>query len=362
METSWKLELGGGRGVLWEEMGGEQCPRQKEQQKLEERPLQVSPAFPYVQGPGPMPRAGPLGCGAAVFRGRPWRLDDPGTQVPTVLGAQGGLLLLAVSDLVLPSAAGPGFLGLGWPPACLRAAWLFSGWPPHLVSPCAHAEGRAGRSSAGTTSFTATGPGPRAVLEGCDACGCGHSPALGPAGPMPAAPSLPGPHSWTTGRGIFLHLRWLLAVCRTVSRPSDGPRRPRMPCSDSVSSPASSLCIPSQWLAHRLPWQVFSRAPTTCQALSWAQPWTKQTDPCLRGAHALGVGVPFRPGIPLLCLQLPFPPLQALLLLANHSHTSETGPKCPGGLRNSVRRAWDTSTSPRPWTPPTPNTNRNFGI
>lgn len=62
-------------------------------------------------------------------------MDDPGTQVPTVLGAQGGLLLLAVSDLVSPSAAGPGFLGLGWPPACLQAAWLFSGWPPALSRP-----------------------------------------------------------------------------------------------------------------------------------------------------------------------------------------------------------------------------------
>ena len=224
---------------------------------------------------------------------------------------------------------------------------------PRLVSPCAHVEGRARRSSAGKTSFTATRPGPWAVQEGCNACGCGHSPALGPAGPMSAAPSLPGPHSWAMGRGIFLLLHWLLAVCRTASRPSDSPRRPGMPCSDSVSSPASSLCIPSQWLAHRLPRQVFSRAPPTCQALSWAQPWTKQTDPCLRGAHALGVGVAFRPVIPLLCLRLPFPPLQALLLLANHSHTSEAGPKCPGGLRNSVRRAWDTSTSPPP-DPPNP--------
>ena len=192
-------------------------------------------------------------------------------------------------------------------------------------------------------------------------------PALHPPGQAPglcwrAAPSLPGPHSWAMGRGIFLHLRWFLAVCRTVSRPSDSPRRPGVPCSNSVSSPASSLCIPSQWLAHRLPRQVFSRAPPTCQALPWAQPWTKQTDPCLCGVHALGVGVAFRPGIPLLCLRMPFPPLQALLLLAHHSHTSEAGPKCPGGLRNSVRRAWDTSTSPHPRTPPTPNTNRNFGI
>ena len=50
------------------------------------------------------------------------------------------------------------------------------------------------------------------------------------------------------------------------------------------------------------------------------------------------------------CLQLLLPPLQALLLLANHSYASEAGPKCPSGLKNSVRRAWDTSTSP-PRTP-----------
>lgn len=132
---SWKLhgnlswgEDGEFCGKRWEA----KCPRQKELQKLEERPLQVSLAFPYVQGPGPMPRAGPLGCGAGVFQGRPWGLDDPGTQVPAVLGAQGGLLLLAVSDLVSPSAVGPGFLGLGWLPGCSQDGPL----PCLALCPC----------------------------------------------------------------------------------------------------------------------------------------------------------------------------------------------------------------------------------
>ena len=170
--------------------------------------------FPYVQGPGPTPHAGPpsaqflLGAGelwSCHLLGRPRGLDDPGTQMPTVPGAQGGLPLLAISNLLSPWAAGPGLLGLGWPPVFLRAAWLFSGWPPALFHPVPVRKAGPGEALwAPPALLPDAGPGPGAGLEGCDASGCGHSSALGPAGPTPLLPHprpcpRPGPAQLNTG-------------------------------------------------------------------------------------------------------------------------------------------------------------------
>lgn len=102
-----------------------------------------------------------------------------------------------------------------------------------------------------------------------------------------------GLHSWATAEGSFcISAGSLLSAGRRPGPQTvpGGPGRPALVL--SVSSPASSLCRPSQWLTYQLPQQVFSRAPTSCQALPWAQLWTKQTDPCLRGADSQESGLP----------------------------------------------------------------------
>lgn len=243
-----------------------------------------------------------------------------------MLGAQGGLLLLAVSNLVSPWAAGPGFLGLDWPPVFLRATWLFSGWSPALSLPVPMRKAGPGEALRAPPALQPNaGPGPGAVLEGCDACGCGHSPALGPAGPAPTAPPpppLPGPAQLGNSRGMFLHLCWLLAVCRTASRPSDGPRRPGTLCSGSLRLLSSLFFLHTQPMAH-LPApsaSIFSRTYfVPGAALGTAMDQTDRPLPSW-SAHS-GVGAAFRPGIPLLvcsCCSLPCRPCsswQTILML-----------------------------------------------
>ena len=185
--------------------------------------------------------------------GRPWGLDDPGTQVPTVLGAQGGLLLLAVSNLVSPWAAGPGFLGLGWPPIFLRAAWLFSGWSPALSLPVPMRKagpGEALRAPPALQPMLGQAPGlcwRAAMLVAVATALPWGQPAPHPLLPHPHP--CPGPTQLGNSREIFLHLCWLLAVCRTASRPSNGPRRPGTPCSGSLRLLSSLFSLQTQPMA-----------------------------------------------------------------------------------------------------------------
>ena len=168
LETPWKLELRVGQGVLWGEMGGEQRPRQKEQQRFEERPLQVRMAFPHVQGPGPMPRAGPpaqvlLEAGelwSCHLPGRPWGLDDPVPRCPLCSGHK-----VASSSLQSLTSSRPGLRDL--------ASWAWTGRP----------------SSFGPPGCSQDGPPPCLSLCQCGRQGreklCGHhqlySPMLGQA-------------------------------------------------------------------------------------------------------------------------------------------------------------------------------------
>lgn len=131
LETPWKLELGVGQGVLWGGMGGEQCPRQKEQQRFEERPLQVRMAFPYVQGPGPTPCAGPPSAQVLLGAGELWGCHlqgGPGgwmTPVPRCPLCSGHKV--ASSSLQSLPSSRPGLRDL--------ASWAWAGrpssfWPP----------------------------------------------------------------------------------------------------------------------------------------------------------------------------------------------------------------------------------------
>ena len=170
-----------------------------------------------------------------------------------------------------------------------------------------------------------------------------------------------GPHSWATAEGCFCISAGSSLSAGRRPDPQTVPGGPgRSALVLSVSSPASSFCIPSQWLTYQLPRQVFSRGPTLCQALPWAQPWTKQTDPCLRGAHTRGSGLPSGLEYPSLSAAAapspagPAPPGKPFLCFRSWPQVSQWSQKqCKEGLGHL---------NITPLDPPTPITNRNFGI
>ena len=179
--------------------------------------------------------------------------------------------------------------------------------------------------------------------------------------PTPAPAPARGPHSSATAEGSFCISAGSSLSAGRRPGPQTVPGGPGCPALVlSISSPASFLCIPSQWLTYGSLGKYFLEhllRARHCPGHSHGP-----DRPLPSWSTRSGFRAPFRPGIPLLCLQLLLPPLQALLLLANHSHASEAGPKCPGGLRNSVRRAWDTSTSTPAPDPPSPIADRSFRI
>lgn len=173
----------------------------------------------------------------------------------------------------------------------------------------------------GTTSFTAAmlGQAPglcsRAamLLAAATALPWGQPAPTPTAAPPPPPPPPPGAAQLGNSRGIFLHLCWLLAVWGPVSGPQTVPGGPGCPALVlSISSPASSLCIPSQWLTYSSLGKYFLEHLLRARHCL-VQPWTRQTLALVE--HTLGVQGSL-PGLeyPSLCLQLLLPPLQALLL------------------------------------------------
>lgn len=338
-------------GELVLERWEEQCPGRKNSRGLKRGLCRC--AYFHRPRAGPTPRAGApsaqvlLGTGelwSCHLLGRPRGLDDPGTQVPTVPGHR-----VASSSLQSLTSSRPGLRDLAcWAWAgrlSSLGAWLFSGWAPALFHPVrAEGWGQGEALWAPPALLPDAGPGPGGCARGLRCFWLRPQLCPGASGPF-FPPPRPRQGFRTAGQqqrdlsASLLAPRCLQDGVQALRRSQEA-RDALLVLSISSSSPLPSA-YPANGSLTAPSAEVFSRhyfVPGTALVTTM-----DQTDPCLSGAHARGFRAPFRPGIPLLCLQLLLPPCrpcsswQTILTLP-----SEAGPKCPGGLRNSVRRAWDT--------------------